>query len=314
MTIKIMALTTKGDLKLDLSLQELNDPMIKWFWVDFSSPTTEEAESLDHFFHFHPLAIEDCLHFLQRPKLDYYDGYNFYVLHALNQKTLDSLEVDLFISHKFVVTFHLTPINEVEEVWNRLPKMKRRSPSFILYYVIDKIVDLYFPAAYQIEDQLNDLEDEMEERMNQELIDQLFDMRRDLLKLRRSFQSMRELLYRMLNSDRLEEVTEHKAYFNDVYDHLLRLTEIIESTRDMTADIRDSYFSLNSHRMNSVMMTLTVISSIFIPLTFIVGVYGMNFQYMPELKTHYGYFVCWGVMIVITFCMIGYFKYKGWFK
>lgn len=314
MPIHTIALTNKGEVVRDLNLNELNQPHIKWYWVDFSIPTSEEAQALDQVFHFHPLAIEDCMHFLQRPKLDYYEGYNFYVLHALDQKTLDASEVDLFVSQKFVVSFHLTPITEIEEVWRRLPTMKRKTPALILYHILDKIVDLYFPAAYQIEDQLNDLEDEMEERMHEDHIDQLFEMRKDLIKLRRSFQSMRELVYRMLNSERLEEIAEHKAYFNDIYDHLLRLTEIIESSRDMTADIRDSYFSLNSNRMNSVMMTLTVISSIFIPLTFIVGVYGMNFNYMPELQAHYGYFVCWGVMILITVGMIGYFRYKGWFK
>jgi magnesium transporter len=313
MPIKSIAMTSKGELQTDLALSELHNPSIKWFWVDFSSPTNEEAQLLDTFFHFHPLAIEDCLHFLQRPKLDYYEGYNFYVLHTLNQKTLDAMEVDLFVSNHFIVSFHLTPVKEIEDVWNRVPFMKRKGPPLILYHLLDKIVDMYFPAAYQIEDELNDLEDGMEERMNQDLIDELFDMRKDLLKLRRSFQSMRELLYRMLNSERLEEVAEHKAYFNDIYDHLLRLTEIIESNREMTADMRDSYFSLNSNRMNSVMMTLTVISSIFIPLTFIVGVYGMNFDNIPELHYKYGYFVCWAVMIGIGLGMLGWFKKKGWF-
>ncbi len=314
MTINSLALTHTGEILRDLDLHELNEKNIKWYWVDFSSPSSEEADLLDSFFHFHPLAIEDCMHFLQRPKLDYYEDYNFYVFHVLDQQTLDASEVDLFVSSNYVVTFHQTPITEIEDVWERITKMKRKSPSLILYHVLDKIVDLYFPAAYRIEDQLNDLEDEMEERMNGDLIDQLFDMRKDLLKLRRSFQSMRELLYRMLNSERLEEISAHKAYFNDIYDHLLRLTEIIDSSRDMTADMRDSYFSLNSNRMNSVMMTLTVISSIFIPLTFIVGVYGMNFDHMPELHTEYGYLTVWIVMILISVGMIGWFKYKGWFR
>ncbi|WEG12564.1 magnesium/cobalt transporter CorA [Pullulanibacillus sp. KACC 23026] len=314
MTISTLAITDTGELLKDIELSDLKQPGIKWFWVDFSKPTDEEAQELDRFFHFHPLAIEDCMHFLQRPKLDYYEGYNFYVFHSLDYKTLDISEVDLFVSTNYIVSFHLTPIREIDEVWERVPQMKRKNPALILYHVLDHIVDLYFPAAYQIEDQLNDLDDEMEVRINQDLIDQLFDMRKDLLKLRRSFQSMRELLYRMLYSERLEEIAEHKAYFNDIYDHLLRLTEIIESSRDMTADMRDSYFSLNSNRMNSVMMTLTVISSIFIPLTFIVGVYGMNFDHMPELHFRYGYLACWIVMVAVTLGMIGWFKYKGWFR
>jgi len=287
----------------------------QWIWVDFSLPKEEEIQLLSDVFHFHPLAIEDCLHFLQRPKLDYYDGYNFYVLHALNQETSEVEEVDLFVSGRFLVSFHQDPIVEIDEVWNRILVSKKiDSPAQLFYHILDKIVDMYFPVAYNIEDALGDLEDELEGRIKRDLIDQIFDTRKDLVKLRRSFQSTRELVYRMLNSERLQEVAEHKIYFNDIYDHLLRLAEIVDSSLELTADMRDSYFSLNSNRMNSIMMTLTVISAIFIPLTFIVGVYGMNFDNMPELHWHYGYYGVMVIMLVIGVCMMIWFARKGWFK
>ncbi|GGH81745.1 magnesium transporter [Pullulanibacillus pueri] len=313
--IKLMTDRGEVDQYEDIGKYLKNIDDYQWVWVDFLAPNKEEIAILSDVFHFHPLAIEDCLHYLQRPKLDYYDGYNFYVLHSLNQETLDSEEVDLFVSERFLVTFHQEPVVEIEEVWNSILVSRQvNSPAQLLYFIFDKIVDMYFPAAYQIEDALNDLEDELEDRVKGDLIDQIFDMRKDLIKLRRSFQSTRELVYRMLNSERLQEVKERKVYFNDIYDHLIRLTEIIDSSREMTADMRDSYFSLNSNRMNSIMMTLTVISSIFIPLTFIVGVYGMNFDNMPELHWHFGYYGIMICMLVIAVGMITWFIKKGWFK
>jgi len=315
--IVIRVMTEKGETKLPVNIgnvvADLSDN--QWVWVDFSLSEEEDIQLLSDVFHFHPLAIEDCLQFLQRPKLDYYDGYNFYVLHALNQETSEVEEVDIFVSERFLVSFHHDPVVEIDEVWNSVILSKKiDSPAQLFYHILDKIVDMYFPAAYNLEDALGDLEDKLEERIKGSLIDQIFDTRKDLIKLRRSFQSTRELVYRMLNSERLKEVAEHKVYFNDIYDHLLRLAEIVESSLELTADMRDSYFSLNSNRMNAIMMTLTVISAIFIPLTFIVGVYGMNFDNMPELHWHYGYYGVMVMMLVIGVCMVIWFAKKGWFK
>ncbi|MCY9021242.1 magnesium and cobalt transport protein CorA, partial [Priestia megaterium] len=125
---------------------------------------------------------------------------------------------------------------------------------------------------------------------------------------------MRDLLYRIINSERLHIPAEQKAYFNDIYDHLIKLTSMVEANRDMTSDMRDNYLSLNANRMNSIMMTLTIISSIFIPLTFVVGLYGMNFDHMPELHWHYGYYIVLGIMGLMTIGMILWFKRKGWFN
>lgn len=139
----------------------------------------------------------------------------------------------------------------------------------------------------------------------------VFDIRSDLLKLRKTILPMRDLLYRIINSERLHIPAEQKAYFNDIYDHLIKLTSMVEGNRDMTSDMRDNYLSLNANRMNSIMMTLTIISSIFIPLTFVVGLYGMNFDHMPELHWHYGYYIVLGIMALMTIGMILWFKQKA---
>ncbi|MFT9848798.1 magnesium/cobalt transporter CorA [Aneurinibacillus sp. REN35] len=314
--ISTLALTDDLELLEDIPIEQLSSPHILWYWVDFHAPTPEEGRVLDVYFHFHPLAIEDCFHFLQRPKLDYYDGYNFFVLHALNQDTLEAEEVDMFVGNNYIVTFHNTSLREIKEVWERVRSDQNvwtEGSSYIAYMVIDKLVDYYFPAIYEIEDSLNELDSTMKEGLSRRLMDEVFEIRGDLIKLRRVISSMRDLLYRILNSERLREFKESRVYFADVHDHLLRLSEIVDASRDITADMRDSYTSLSSHRMNSIMMILTIISSVFIPLTFIAGVYGMNFDYMPELHWKYGYFLVWGIMLTVAGSLFWWFYRKGWF-
>lgn len=313
--ITTLAVTKQQELLENIPLSRLADADIAWYWVDFNVPTEAEAALLDTHFHFHPLAIEDCMHFLQRPKLDYYDGYLFFVLHSLNQSTLDAEEVDMFVGPNFFVTFHLKPLRELDEARRKFLEMwpdDAGSPVYAAYLLIDKLVDYYFPSVYRIEDALSDLDMNDRQLPGRKLMDEVFAIRADLLKLRRTVGSMRDLLYRVLNSERLKEFKEHHLYFTDIYDHLLRLAEMIDSSREITADMRDNYISVNSYRMNNVMMVLTIISSIFIPLTFIAGVYGMNFEFMPELKWKYGYFAVLVAMLLIGISMFLWFRRKGW--
>lgn len=183
-----------------------------------------------------------------------------------------------------------------------------------MYHVLDKLVDNYFPVVYQIEDTLNEIDENSKNRSMEALLDDLYETRHQLLALRHTVTPMRDLIYRMLNSHRLTEIKKRSEYFSDIHDHLLKLTEMIESNRELTTDIRDSYLSLNSHETNRVMKVLTVITTIFMPLTLIAGIYGMNFEHMPELKWKYGYFGTLLFMFVIGFGMFFTFKKKGWFK
>ncbi|BAQ11951.1 magnesium and cobalt transporter cora [Bacillus sp. OxB-1] len=315
--IRTMGLTTNEEWLFDFTLEELSTLSLQWYWVDFDRPSLEEESLLHSFFQFHPLAIEDCLQRLQRPKMDYYDGYAFFVLHSLCQDDLEAEELNLFLGEDFVVTFHYNKLQELPEVRDKIVQQTKRwdrGSVFLAYLIMDKVVDFYFPILYQIEDHLNDVEEQLSLSTVELSMDYVFEVRSDLLRLRRTIYPMRELLYRVLNSDRLGLTLHEQRYFKDIYDHLLRLGEIIESNRELTADIRDSQLSINSNRMNSIMMTLTIISSIFIPLTFIAGVYGMNFDHMPELHWHYGYFIVLAVMLLIGVSMLLWFKYKGWLR
>lgn len=309
-------LLVTNDLKiiLDVPLERSAEKDVKWFWVDFDHPTAAEGELLKTHFNFHPLAIEDCFQFLQRPKVDYYEGYNFFVLQNMNPDSLSPDEIDLFVGPNYLISFHLSPSSEIELIRQQklgLESTLAKGPMYLAYLLMDQIVDGYFPLMYKIEDKMNTL-DSVQAHPN--FIEDLYLLRDQLLTLRRTIVPMREMLYRILNSDQLVIPREQRLYFKDVDDHLLKLTEMIESNREITADMRDSYISLNSNRMNTIMKTLTIVASIFIPLTFIAGVYGMNFHYMPELAWHWGYFTVWGIMLAIVFGMILGFKMKGWFK
>jgi magnesium transporter len=315
--IRTCAIKETGEVVYDISLNEISASDIKWCWVDFSTPNDSEAQLLGEFFHFHPLAIEDCIdEFSQRPKLDFFEDHIFLVLHAINQKTMISEEVDLFVSEKYIVTFHKNEVTELNYLWDRLQATRgvKEGPFLIMHAIIDKLVDEYFPTVYVIEHELNSIEDNSENESIHKLMEQLFDVRSDLSRLRRSILPMRDLLYRIVQSERLSYLKDQKIYFNDVHDHLLKLVEMIESYREFSADIRDSYLSVNSNTMNSIMMTLTVITTIFMPLTFIAGVYGMNFEFMPELKWRYGYFVIIGIMLLIAIVMFYLFRARGWLR
>lgn len=315
--IKIVAINQHHKLVTDLSAAEVVNSSYLWYWIDFCEAIQEEIDLLRDPLQFHPLAIEDCIYTLQRPKLDYYEDYTFFVTQALNPKTLRREEVDFFLGSNFVVTFHHQPSPEIEEVWKRLVQsttIKKWDPSHVLYYVLDKMVDNYFPLVYQIEDTLNEIDENSKRRTMEVLLEDLFDTRHDLLQLRHTVTPMRDLVYRIINSQRLPGMKGKIEYFSDIHDHLLKLSEMIEANRELTTDIRDSYISLNSHESNHVMKVLTVFTTIFMPLTFIVGVYGMNFRNMPELTWKYGYFAALIFMFFIGAGMALWFKYKGWFK
>ncbi|CAM3864393.1 magnesium/cobalt transporter CorA [Mesobacillus zeae] len=315
--IRTIAITKDGKIVKDVPPEMLVRGQYNWFWVDFDVPEETEMALLSETFHFHPLAIEDCIHTLQRPKLDYYEDHTFFVVHKLDPKTLGKEEVDIFLGDSYIVTYHNKSSMEVDEVWNRLlltKTLKKWNPGLAFYHVLDKIVDNYFPIVYSFEDALNELEDNSKGKSMELLLDQLFDIRHDLLSFRHTVVPMRDLVYRMLNSHRLTTVLKQLEYFHDIHDHLLKLNEMTESNRELTTDIRDSYLSMNAHETNRVMKVLTVITTIFMPLTFIAGLYGMNFQHMPELQWHYGYFMALFAMATIGGVMFLFFKNKGWFK
>lgn len=315
--IQVIAVTETYGRITNLKIDDVDLSQHKWWWIDFNNPTPEEIEKLDTVLHFHQLAIEDCIHGQQRPKLDYYDDYSLIVTHTLGPKDFDQFEINFFIGENYIVTFHKQDLQEVNQVWNtliKLEKIEQWDVYRVFYEVFDKVVDNFFPIIYGLEDRINEVEQNPNAVSMNILLGTLFDLRHQLLKLRHAIHPIRDLLYRILNSHHLKGIEEKREYFTDIYDHLLKLSEMVDSNREITNDIRDNFISLNSYQQNKVIQILTVITSIFAPLTFIAGIYGMNFDHMPELNWDFGYFIILAVMLLISTLMILWFKKKGWFS
>lgn len=316
--IRTMALCDDDTFTTSLSIEDiLTKKTFKWYWIDFGSPTLEETHELEKL-GFHPLAIKDCLRFLQKPKLDYYGDYQFVVLHAMNPTLLQPEEVDVFVAPQFLVTFHYQDRIEINQLWERItqqPDLQQQGTQYIQYKLIDKLVDFYFPIVQKIEDRLTQVENHMQQSSKniEKRLKEIYQIRSDLLSLRHSILPMQDLLYRILNSQKLNYHIEEQRYYSDIHDHLNKLSSMIESSRSFTNDIQDHYLSINAYRMNTIMMTLTVFTTIFMPLTLISSIYGMNFKYMPELEWPFGYFLILILMLIIGVSMFLWFKLKGWF-
>lgn len=312
--LKIIAIDKLGGLLTNLSLEEVKNDNISWYWVDFNCPTKKEIELLTTFFRFHELLIEDCLTLLERPKIEITRQQIFLVSHILKNIDSEYETINMFIGKNYIVTIHLTHIRFLSKVISKvLYKGDEYSPMHVMHMLISEIVEGYIPLISKIENRLDELEENDAHTKGSKIINEVFDLRSDLLKLRRGLLPMRELIHRFLVSRRVDMTDNDRKYFHDVYDELVQQTEIIEASRELASDIRENYMTYNSFKSNNIMMTLTVISTIFLPLTFLAGVYGMNFSYMPELQTEYGYFVLWIVMFLIAAGMLWFFKKKGWF-
>ncbi|KAB7666875.1 magnesium/cobalt transporter CorA [Bacillus sp. B1-b2] len=314
--IHTLAITFDNQLIEHLPIEELVRGNYAWYWIDFDQATTHEIDYLYHPLEFHPLSIEDCLHNLQRPKIDYFDTYTFFVTHSLTPSNGDKGELNLFVGENYIVTFHQEPSTVTERVKAKLSNesVSNWTQYSILYHLLDQLVDDYFPIMYRIEDSLAEIDDNPTNRTMEKLLDELFGTRHKLLSLRHSVVPMKDLIHAIMNTEKLSDGTIKREYYSDIYDHLLKLAELIESNRELTTDIRDSYISYNSHHSNRVMQILTVITTIFMPLSFLAGLYGMNFLHMPELHWKYGYFILLFIMATIAISMFILFKRKGWFK
>jgi len=316
--IRITAVTHDHQLITDLSIEQVDFSQHRWWWIDYSEPTHTETETLYTDLHFHPLAIEDCIQAWQRPKMDYYDEFSFFATHTPGPEKYDQYQIDFFVGSNFIVTYHKHVLKDVHDVWHAMhiaKSLKKWDPYRVFYEVMDNVVDNFFPIIANLEDKINEVEEsQMNRSLNMDyLLNRLINLRHELLELRHTINPIRDLFYRMLNSHRLPGINSRREYFMDIYDHLLKLSANVDSNREITNDIRDNFMSINSYQQNKVIQVLTVITSIFAPLTFIAGIYGMNFVNMPELKWHYGYYGVMALMLAITVAMILLFKKKGWF-
>jgi magnesium transporter len=304
---------------LEECLESHNGGGIRWINVDgLSDPVL--LETLLGRFGIHPLVMEDVTALEQRPKLEDYGEYLFAVLNMLSieEETgrLLSEQVSIILGDRFVLSVQEEVGDLFGPVRERLRtgkgKLRKMGADALAYSLLDAVVDGYFTILETLGDQVEALEEELVTNPTPETLHALHGQKRELIFLRHSIWPLRELIGSLERGESPLLSEQLAPYLRDLYDHTIQVLETVESLRDTLSGLLDIYLSSISNRMNEIMKVLTVISTLFIPLTFIVGVYGMNFRFMPELEWHWGYPVVWGVMITVAGFMLRYFHRKGW--
>ncbi len=313
----------RNDVKVIDCRPRQQEDLFTWVHVQ-GHPTEAALRDLASSFKLHSLALEDVFNSGQRPKIEPFDDQLFIVmsLPTIEQDLVDIKQVSCFLGKNFLVSFCVGDFSLFEPVLKRLQdkgsRLRKKDIDFLLYSILDLVIDRGFPLLENFGFQLEELEVQILEAANSETLERIHVVKRELILLRRMLWPQREVINQLLR-DEHELVREGTlVYLRDCYDHTIQVMDLLETYRDMSASMLDIYLSSISNRMNEVMRVLTVIATIFIPLTFIVGVYGMNFDRdagpwsMPELGWPYGYLLVWLGMIVIAGFMVAFFRRRNW--
>lgn len=287
------------DRVVDLDPQALPDALARGdgvLWVDMEGPTPDDQRILAEVFRFHPLAIEDTLKQAQRAKLEEYDGYYFMTLHAVRPAQrgtrIGLQEIDLFYGRSYVVTAHPQPLPAIDEARARLARAgpgQRDHPDYVLYTIVDSAVDTYFPVIDRLDATLDRLEDHLFARPTPRTLDQLFHVKRNLLHLRRAATPLRDIFNVLTRRDTGMIRPQTLVYYRDIYDHLLRITDLVDTHRDLLTGAMEIYLSAISNRLNEIVKVLTVITALLGVGSVITGFYGMNFEHtVPPFGWRYG--------------------------
>jgi len=291
-----------------------------WVQVD-GVHQPEKISAIGEAFALHSLTLEDILNTGQRAKMEEFDDYLFLIGKILSfDEATDMVQEKHFclvLMQHLVLSFHEVGANIFGPVENRLRKgagkIRKKNADYLAYTLFDSMVDNYFLVLETIGYQIEEVEDEILTDPSRDSLERLHLLKREITILRKSVWPVREVTNSLVRSDVYFVQEDSLKYFMDIYDHTMQIIETIEAFRDVTSSLYDMYLSTVSHRMNQVMKVLTVIATIFIPLTFVVGIYGMNFRYMPELEWKWGYFATLAIMAVLGIGMALYFKKKDWF-
>jgi magnesium transporter len=296
-----------------------HDSKIRWIEMN-GLGDVEALRALGAKYSLHPLALEDVLNVGQRPKLETYDGHLFIIAQMIYRDLEECIcgeQVSIFVCGNILISVQEDAVMDVfEPVRQRIRagggNVRRLKSDYLAYALLDAIVDHGFPVLEEIGEALQEIEDEVLACPAKETVGQLHGLKRTLMQLRRFVWPERDVVSALLHSDSHLVHKETKIYLRDLYDHTIQIMDLIESYRDVATSLMEMYLSSVSLRTNEIMRILTVISSIFIPLTFLAGVYGMNFENMPELKTRWGYFICLGVMVIISVVQLYFFRRRKW--
>lgn len=301
-------------------LQEIKPDRVNWIHVD-RIHNVETIEKIGQIFNLHPLVLEDILNTNQRPKIEEYEDSIFVTVKIMSENTNTPEEIEVeqisfilgknyLLSFKEIKTSIFTPILDRLQIPNS--RIRNKQADYLLYALLDLIVDHYLLLTESMGDRIQELEEEINENQQESHLQDALSNKKDLLQVRKFLLPVKELIHKihLLDSDLLHQ--KNKIYYTDIYDNLQTAQESLEMYVELNKNLRESYMSGITLKTNEIMKILTIISSLFIPLTFIVGVYGMNFTYMPELNLKYGYLYVWILMILIALGLLIFFKRKKW--
>jgi magnesium transporter len=297
----------------------LSGPEVTWLNVD-GIHNAETISAVGQLFGLHALLLEDVMNTSHHAKLDDYDKYLFVVIKMLSinpvTQEVDSEQISFVLGNNFVISFQEKEGDVFTPVRHRMQtlsgRLRKSGPDYLLYCLLDVIVDNYFEVIDHIGDRLEGLEERIIQRGTSEQLQELHDLRREIADLRRMIRPVRDIMSGLERDEPQLFRPETGIFLRDISDHTMQVLDQLENYREACAGLLDVYLSAVSHRMNSVMKVLTVISTIFMPLTFIVGVYGMNFENMPELKWEWGYFGVLAIMFLLSLIMLFFFRKKRW--
>jgi len=320
--VKTVACLGGVSLERDVPSEEIRDYIrdpSNLVWMDVQDPGPAELSMLSEEFGFHPLALEDVATGQQRPKMDEYKGYTFVVTYGVvpgtDSTTPRTFEVDLFIGRNYVVSLHRGRVPALENAlgrWTRGGAMLREGVGFLVYTVMDTIIDAYFPIINAIEDELAKIETEMFARFHQDSVQRLIELKRTLFTLRRVLYPLREAFNLFLRRDQPLFSANTLVYFQDVYDHILRILDVLDIERDMVASTLNAHLTVASNELNATMKTLTIITLVVAGYGSVFGAWGMNFNAMPLTEAPWGF---WGVVSVTSIFIAAALvlsRWRGW--
>jgi magnesium transporter len=311
-----------GKLRITQDPKEIHDALAakKRVWVELQKKDHACDVLLSEQLHLHPLTIEDIWATLSQPKLEDYDQYLYLIVHGIGTMTagdIELMELDIVLGPNYVITHDPKGlVNDVRNELDRSPKLLEKGPAWLAHAILDTAVDRYMPVIDDLDRQIESLENEVllkaGTRHGPPILRKILSFKRMLLTLRRMSIHQREILLRLARGEFDEIPSEAMPFYRDVYDHFLRVTDLVDSYRDLVSNALEGYLSVQSNRMNEIMKTLTLMSTVMLPITFIAGVYGMNFQHMPELSSPWGYPFALAAMALVVIVALLFFWRKGW--
>ena len=314
--------THRVDLTPENCTDYLNTDSVTWFDVQ-GLGTEDILNRVGKVFDLHRLLLEDVVNVPQRPRCQDYSEKILIIAQVVRLKRdeegFETEQISFIMAENYLLTFQEDAVNDPfklikEQIKIHQGQIRDAGIDYLTYRLVDSIIEGYFPVLEHYEDRIEELEEKITSNPTRSDLEGIYWLRRELLALKRLIWPLRDVLSILTRTGYSNISQEVLVYFRDCYDHVIQLLEIIESYRELASSLMEVYLSSMSNRVNEVMKLLTIISTIFIPLTFIAGVYGMNFEYMPELKWHWSYFTCLGLMLFIALTLVYFFWRKGWFK